>query len=63
MITFSEIRRRYASSYERILKRGKIKSETEQYIIAGVLADLSSAANDEGHKMLGQLVTQYEQRP
>ncbi|MGB3868647.1 MAG: hypothetical protein WA937_04200 [Flavobacteriales bacterium] len=61
IITFSEIRRRYASSYKRILKRGKIKSETEYYIIAGVLADIPSSATDEERKMLGQLVAQYEQ--
>lgn len=62
IITFSEILRRYASSYRRILKRGKIKNETEYYLIAGVLADLSSLATHEERVLLDNLVAQYEQR-
>jgi hypothetical protein len=61
IITFSEVRRRYASSYRRILKRGKIKSETEYYIIAGVLADFTPMASDEERAVLSRLVAQYEQ--
>ena len=61
IITFSEVRRRYASSFKRILKRGKIKSETEYYIIAGVLADFSSIASEEERVVLGKLAAEYEQ--
>jgi len=62
IITFSEIRRRYASAYKRILKRGVIESETEYYLIAGVVADGSSGASDEERTLLDQLVAQYEQK-
>lgn len=61
LITFSEVRRRYASSYKRILKRGKIKTDTEYYIIAGVLADFSSFASEEERIVLEKLVEDYEQ--
>jgi hypothetical protein len=61
IITVSEIRRRYASSYKRILKRGKVKTETEYYIIAGVLADFSSIACDEERVILERLLAGYEQ--
>ncbi|MFC3684668.1 hypothetical protein [Hydrogenophaga luteola] len=61
IVTFSEVRRRYASSYKRILKRGNIKTETEYYIIAGVLADFSSFASSEERAVLDKLVAQYEQ--
>ncbi len=60
IITHSEVRRRYASSYKRILKRGKIKTEAEYYVVVGVLADSSSIANDEERAVLGELVAQYE---
>jgi hypothetical protein len=60
-ITFSEVRRRYASSYKRIMKRGNIKSETEYYLIAGVLAECSSIASEEERAVLNQLVVRYEQ--
>ena len=61
ILTFSEVRRRYASSYKRILKRGKIKTETEYYIIAGVLADFSSVATEEEREILSHLLAHYEQ--
>ena len=60
IITFFEIRRRYASSYKRILKRGTIKTETEYYIIAGVLADTSANASDEERAILDKLVAKYQ---
>lgn len=60
IVTFSEVRRRYASSYKRIMKRGKIKTETEYYIVAGVLADFSSLASSDERVVLEQLVAEYE---
>lgn len=60
IITFSEVRRRYASSYKRILKRGKIKAETEYYMIAGVLADVSCMASNDERVVLERLVAEYE---
>ena len=60
LVTFSEIRRRYALSYKRILKRGKIKDEMEYYLIAGVLAGVSSLASDQERALLDRLVAQYE---
>ena len=59
ILTFSEIRRRYASSYRRILKRGKIKTETEYYLVAGVLADSSSLVTDGERAFLERMVNGY----
>lgn len=60
LLTFSEVRRRYASSYKRILKRGSIKNDTEYYLIAGVLADFTTSADDDERATLEQLVSAYE---
>ena len=60
LLTFSEIHRRYASSYRKILKRGKIKNETEYYLIAGVLADSASSADEEERETLAQLAARFE---
>jgi hypothetical protein len=60
--TFSEIRRRYASAYKRILKRRKLNSETEYYLVAGILADVSSLVDDDERVLLNQMVAQYERR-
>lgn len=62
IITFSEIRRRYSSSYKRILKRGKIKTDTEYYIVAGILADPSSIASDDERNILEKLASEYGPR-
>lgn len=60
IITVSEVRRRYAASYKRLLKRGRIKTETEYYAVAGMLADLSFGANEEERGVLERLVAEYE---
>jgi hypothetical protein len=60
--TSSEIRRRYSSAYKRILKQGKLKTETEYYLAAAVLSDVSSLANDDERLLLNRLVAQYEGR-
>ncbi len=60
LLTFSEVRRRYASSYKRILKRESIKNDTEYYLIAGVLADFTTSADDGERTILGRLVSEYE---
>lgn len=59
LITLSEVRRRYAASYKRVLKRGKIKTETEYYLIAGLLADGSSQLTEAERLQLESLATAY----
>ncbi len=58
LLTFSEVWRRYGSSYKRTLKRRKIKNETEFYLISGVLA--TSSVSNEERELLGQLVSKFE---
>jgi hypothetical protein len=63
IVTFSEIRRRYSSSYKRLLKRGNIRNETEYYIITGILADLESGISGEERILIEQLAMEYEKKP
>ncbi|WP_404790778.1 hypothetical protein [Altericista sp. CCNU0014] len=62
LLTFSEIWRRYASSYKRTVKRGIIRTETEYYLVTGVLADYSSLVTEDECALLESLVARYEQR-
>jgi hypothetical protein len=62
LLTFSEIRRRYAKAYKQILKQGSVKTETEYYLVAGILADVSSLADSDERLLLNRLVAQYEGR-
>lgn len=62
IVTFSEVRRRYATSYKRILKRGRITNETEYYLIAGILADTSSGVNEDERNVLARFAAAFEER-
>ena len=60
LITVSEVRRRYASSYRRIVKRGAIRNDTEYYLVNGIVVDLGNATSDEERAVLQQLLSAYE---
>jgi len=60
LVTLSEISRRYSSSYKRILKRGKIKNETEYYLINAILVDQGSACTEEERIRLQELIDAFE---
>ena len=60
VVTISELRRRYASSYKRIVKRGAIRSETEYHLIGGIVVDLTSAITDAERSRLQRLLEEYE---
>ena len=63
ILTHSEVRRRYASSYKRLLKRGRIGTETEYYIVVGILADSASQLPSQERARLEQLCAAFEARP
>ena len=60
LITFSEVSRRYGRTYQRILKRGRIANETECYLVAGLLSDLTAAASETERAELQRLVEEFE---
>ncbi|KQW54156.1 hypothetical protein ASC92_22780 [Variovorax sp. Root411] len=60
LLTASEVRRRYASSYKRIMKRGSIRDDTEYYLVNGIVVDLGNATPDEERAMLQRLLDTYE---
>lgn len=59
LITASEVRRRYASSYKRIVKRGTIRNDTEYYLINGIVVDLANCIPDEERATLQRLLDSY----
>jgi len=58
--TVSEIRHRYASTYMHILRRGTIKSETEYYLINGIVVDLAATVTEKDHARLQAMLDAYE---
>jgi hypothetical protein len=59
VVTLSELRRRYSKSYAKIMKRGRIKNETEYYLLRNVLFDPTEKTSDEC-KLLEKLISDYE---
>jgi hypothetical protein len=59
-LTASEIRRRYAASYQRILKRGNIKNETEYHLINGIVVDLTSEISADEREFLQAMLESFE---
>jgi hypothetical protein len=59
VITASEVRRRYAASYRRIVKRGKVQNDTEYYLVKGIVSDLSSSITKHERVGLEQLLRAY----
>lgn len=62
IVTVSEITRRYSANYRRIIKRGVIRSDTEYYLIHGVLIDQGNAVSGDERAHLQQLTEAYEAR-
>jgi len=60
LITFSEVSRRYGRTYQRILKRGKIATQTEYYLVTGVVSDLTMAISETERGELGRLLAEFE---
>lgn len=58
LISFSELRRQFSSTYGGIVKRGVIRNEAEYYLVRGVLDDGSPP--EEERSMLGQLLNEFE---
>ena len=59
IVTLSELRRRYSKDYAKIMKRGRIKNETEYYLVRNVLYDPTEKAPEE-RKLLEELISDYE---
>jgi hypothetical protein len=59
IVTLSELRRRYSKSYAKIMKRGRIKNETEYHLIRNVLHDPTEKTAEE-REFLAKLISDYE---
>ncbi|MES2322238.1 MAG: hypothetical protein V4633_08260 [Pseudomonadota bacterium] len=62
VLTVSEIIRRYAANYQRIVKRGVIQNDTEYYVINAILVNQGSAISDEERTCLHKLAEAYEEK-
>jgi hypothetical protein len=59
IVTLSELRRRYSKNYANVMKRRKIRSETEYYLLRNVLFDPTEKTPEE-RALLEKLISDYE---
>lgn len=59
ILTLSEVRRRYSSTYRRIVKRGTIKTEAEYCLVAGLLADPAAQVSPAERAQLEGMASTY----
>lgn len=60
LVTLSELRRRYAIAYKRIMKRGQIRNDTEYCLIKNIVVDLAKSVSDSERDELHRLLDAYE---
>lgn len=60
VVTLSEVRRRYWSKYKAVIKRGRIRNETEYYLVAGLVNDMGSQMGAVERDTLQSLVATFE---
>ncbi len=58
--TFSDVRRDYGKTYKKILKRGRIRTETEYYLVSGLVVDLASDIPPSERVLLQEMLSAYE---
>jgi hypothetical protein len=60
LVGFYEIAHRYGSAFRKILKRGRIKNETEYYLVHGALADCANSMADDERAELSRIIEGFE---
>lgn len=60
LLGFYEVARRYAGAYRKILKRGRVKNETEYYLVHGALVDHANGITDDERSVLAKLAEDFE---
>lgn len=60
-ITLSELRKQYSKEYAKIVKLGKVKNETEYYLVRSMLDDTSERMADAERELLEKILFDYEQ--
>ena len=59
-LSASEVRRRYAASYQLILRRGNIKNETEYHLVNGIVVDQTSEVSAHERALLQSMLESFE---
>lgn len=61
IVTLTELRRRYARTFKALLKRGRIRNETEYYMVKAILDDCAGTIDEIERTTLASLLLAFEQ--
>ena len=60
IVTLSELRRRYSRQYKAILRRGKIRNDTEYYLVKGISDECADLLNEAEIDQLRSMLLAFE---
>lgn len=60
IVTLSQLRSRYWAKYKAVLRRSRIRTETEYYLLMGILNDVACSVPRPEREKIGSLVSAYE---
>ncbi|MFC5581866.1 hypothetical protein [Rhodanobacter terrae] len=60
-VALAEMRRRYSRQYKGVLKRGRIRNETEFYLVKGILDSCTESLDQGEQATLSSLLLRFEQ--
>ena len=60
--TLSQLWQRRSRQYKAIVRRGKLRNDTEFYLVSSTLSDTASGVSGQEREMLGNMVASYESR-
>jgi len=60
-VTLAEMRRRHSKQYKGILKRDRLRNETEFYLVKGILDSCTESLNQDEQAVLSSLLLGFEQ--
>jgi hypothetical protein len=61
-VTLSEIRKRFSRVYAGIVKRGRIRSDTEYYLVRGIFEDGFDRMANEEQERVGKMIAEFEEK-
>ena len=60
--TLSQLWQRCSRQYKAIVRRGKLRNDTEFYLVSSILEDTASGVSAQEREVLGHIVASYESR-
>jgi hypothetical protein len=62
LVTLSDLRRRFSRVYANIVKRGRIRNETEYHLVRGIIESGSQGMTSRELDNIGKMIAEFEEK-